>query len=398
MAPSIDTGFLGAALLGADRTWAIWAVLLGAAAFGYNLEDTRLGRRLSGAILTMGFTFALSNLGVIPAESVPAYDMVWSYLVPLAIPLLLLRADLRRILREAGPTLGAFAIGAVGTVLGTIIAFKIVPLGPQGWQLAGVFSATYIGGSMNYAGAAEALGFRSGDLLTAGVAADNLVMALYFLVLFALPSLAWLSRHFVKRDEQDVTADDAALAASREQAVTFPSAGNAALALALSFAICAVGFFLGDVLAASLGWQKSGVLILTALTVVLATALPRQLERLKGAEVMGAFLMQIFFAVIGASANIGTVLKVGPRLFFFAALILLVHLVFLLIAGKFLRLSLHELVIASNANMGGPTTAAAMAVARRWHSLVLPAVLCGTLGYAVANFLGVALGNWLKGW
>ncbi|MBM4130612.1 DUF819 family protein [bacterium] len=107
--------------------------------------------------------------------------------------------------------------------------------------------------------------------------------------------------------------------------------------------------------------------------------------------------MQIFFAVIGASANIGMVLKAGPELFGFAAVILLVHLLFLLVAGALLRLDLFELIIASNANIGGPTTAAARAVARRWETLVLPAVLCGTLGYAVANFIGVGLGHWLKG-
>jgi len=380
-------------LITVDQSWAIWAVLLGAAAFGLKAEHTRIGRKLSGAILTMGATFVLSNLRIIPSEGVPAYDVVWGYLVPLAIPLLLLRADLRRILREAGPTLLAFVAGAVGTVIGTVIAFNVVPLGEEGWKLASIFSATYIGGSMNYAGAAEAVGLRSGDLLTAGVAADNLVMALYFLVLFMLPSVGWLSRWYVKRDKVALATSDEPRGASPS---SFPDVKNTATALALSLTLCAVGYGLADILTELTGWRGTGILIVTALTVTLATLLPRQLEKLAGADVVGAFLMQIFFAVIGASANVITVFKVGPVLFVFAAVILTVHLIFLLLAGKVLRLDLAELIIASNANMGGPTTAAAMAVARRWDTLVMPAILCGTLGYAVATFMGVALGHWLK--
>ena len=97
-----------------------------------------------------------------------------------------------------------------------------------------------------------------------------------------------------------------------------------------------------------------------------------------------------------ASANVAVVFRYGPRLFAFAGLILLVHLAVILLSGWLLRLDLAEIVIASNANMGGPTTAAAMAAARRWEALVLPAVLCGTLGYAAATFLGVALGFALR--
>ena len=159
-------------LIGPENHWWLWTVLLAAGAFGLWSERTRWGARLSGAVVAIGATMLLSNLGVIPVRA-PAYDVVWSYLVPLAIPLLLLRADLRRILREAGPTLLAFAVGAVGTVVGTVIAYRVVPLGEEGWKLASIFSATYIGGSMNYAAAAEAVGLRSGDLLSAGVAADN---------------------------------------------------------------------------------------------------------------------------------------------------------------------------------------------------------------------------------
>lgn len=49
--------------------------------------------------------------------------------------------------------------------------------------------------------------------------------------------------------------------------------------------------------------------------------------------------------------------------------------------------------MASNANVGGPTTAAAMAGSKRWKSLVLPGVLTGIFGYATATFLGLALGH-----
>ena len=378
-------------LISSEQSWAIWAILLAAAAFGFAAENTKVGRKLSGAILTMAFTFVLSNVGVIPAGDVPAYDVVWGYLVPLAIPLLLFRADLRRILREAGPTLLAFAVGAVGTVLGTIVAFHVVPLGPEGWKLASIFSATYIGGSMNYAAAAEAVGLRSGDLLSAGVAADNLVMALYFLVLFALPSTVWLREKFVKR-HHEAAEGSAALDESRRSAATLPDVNTASLSLAIALGLCAAGFALEKLT----GWRGSGILIVTAMTVTLATALPGLFVKLGGASVLGNFLMQIFFAVIGASANVVVVMKVGPVLFVFAALILTIHLIFLLVVGWLLKLDLSEMIIASNANMGGPTTAAAMAVARRWETLVLPAILCGTLGYAVANFIGVALGHWLK--
>ncbi|NOZ94850.1 MAG: DUF819 family protein [Acidobacteria bacterium] len=372
-------------LIPATNTWGLLAVLLAAGAFGLWAEKTPWGARLSGAVVAIGTTFILSNLGVIPASS-PVYDMVWAYLVPLAIPLLLFKADLRRILREAGPTLLAFLAGAVGTVVGTVVAYHLIPLGEEGWKVAGIFCATYVGGSMNYVAVAEALGLRSADLVAAGMAADNLVMTLYFLLLFALPGIVWLRRRYHNRVEE----------AEGDAGSYWEGRSVSLLDLAISLAVAAVSCALGYGLASWMGWKGGGILVLTALVVVAATLAPGRLGSLGGAEEMGTLLMQVFFAAIGASANIGVVLRVGPILVLFAATILLVHLVIILAAGRLMGLDLIEVVIASNANMGGPTTAAAMAVARRWETLVIPAILCGTLGYATATFIGVAVAHWLR--
>ncbi len=57
----------------------------------------------------------------------------------------------------------------------------------------------------------------------------------------------------------------------------------------------------------------------------------------------------------------------------------------------------HQVVLtASNANVGGPATAAAMAASRGWPHMVRPAMLTGSLGYAVGTGIGCAVSQWLQ--
>ncbi|EWG12979.1 hypothetical protein PBF_01110 [Cytobacillus firmus DS1] len=62
-----------------------------------------------------------------------------------------------------------------------------------------------------------------------------------------------------------------------------------------------------------------------------------------------------------------------------------------------LKYDIEEILLASNANVGGPTTAAAMAIAKGWQDLIGPILVVGTLGYIIGNYVGTALGLWFSG-
>ena len=104
--------------------------------------------------------------------------------------------------------------------------------------------------------------------------------------------------------------------------------------------------------------------------------------------------MQMFFAASGAAGSIRLVIESAPSLFLFSALQIALHFCSLMSIGKLIfKLPAKELYLASNANVGGPTTAAAMATAKEWKRLTLPALLVGILGYASATPIALALGQ-----
>lgn len=70
-----------------------------------------MGSALSGAIVSILIGLAASNLGVIASDSV-SYSVVLEFLLPVAVPLLLFEADLRRIVRSTGTLLLAFLLGS----------------------------------------------------------------------------------------------------------------------------------------------------------------------------------------------------------------------------------------------------------------------------------------------
>ena len=106
-------------------------------------------------------------------------------------------------------------------------------------------------------------------------------------------------------------------------------------------------------------------------------------------------LIYLFFFVIGVPASIQMIITNAPLLFVFTLIIALTNMIFCFVFGKLLKFNLEDIVLASNANIGGPTTAVAMAISKGWTKLIGPIMLIGTLGYVIGTYFGIIVGGLL---
>jgi uncharacterized membrane protein len=243
---------------------------------------------------------------------------------------------------------------------------------------------------MNMVAVGQALNLDP-SVMTAAVAADNVVGVMYLAFLAMLPGLAlfrWWYRHSKKADP--------ALQQTPEQMAAEPTGSelnlaHAGFALGLSFLICAIS----GVLAEWMGVGGYSILFITAIALLLANVFPRQLARLKGDYEIGIFFMYVFFAAVGIGADVMAMLDTALILAAYTSLIIFCHAIFILAGSRWLKLELVEVAIASSACVGGPASAAALAAGKGRRDLVAPAVLLGVFGYAIANFIGIGLAVWL---
>lgn len=387
------------AIISPDNHIVLFLIVSGAAALGVYSEHKKWFGKLSGILVTMISMSVLSMTGIVPIASNPkikvdVYDLVFTYFVPIAIPLLLFSSNIFKIIRESGKLLIAYILGAIGIVIGSFIAYGIFNLGEYSGYTAGVIAATLIGGSVNFIATAEILNFSTNPLFTATVAVDNFVANLYTLLLFFVPSLAFLARFFVKpKIENAVESEN-----NTKDIKTEITIERIAVALFIAFAIAGLGQWLAPYIQNLINSPLNfSILLITILSITAANVFPKQFKLLENtAFTIGLWMMYIFLAVIGAATNIQDIFGIGLNLLWFYLTILLVHFVLMLALAKLFKLDVYEVVVSSAANIMGPSVAAPMAASMGQKNLVTPGILVGILGYVIGTFIGVSIALFLS--
>lgn len=392
LADKIPSTFMESILTGVDEFIFVSLCLIISAYLGMLANSNKYLARISGVAVTMFCGALLSNFGVLPAES-QVYDAIWKYFVPFSIPFMLMEANFKAIYKNTGKMLIVYLLGALGTLVGSVISYLIVYVGPETHKIIAMLAASNIGGSVNLVAVSQSLDLIETSFFLASNAADNISMALYFLLMTFVVHEKRINRFFQNLDKQSyltARADKEEMSGGIFHTVFVAHSSITSCVISLMF------FCVGKLTMHFLYFDGGVIIVITFLSLLFTNLFPSAANSLAKSKDFAQILIMIFFAVIGANCNLKIVINVAPHLFLVMICMITFQFGFAIIGAKVFGVSIPETVIACNANAGGPATAGAMASAYGWHQLVVPGILCGVLGYAIGTFVGVFIGRFLE--
>ncbi len=372
-------------------------------------------RHLGSALLVILLTAVAANLGAIPTvgEGSPVYDGIFAYVAPLGIFWLLLQVNLSNLRRAGGPMIVLFFLGALGTTIGAATGLWVAggedAFGESTFALGGMFVGTYVGGSANFNAIALEYGVAEDGLLFAGASVvDSVYTTIWMAATVVLPRLLvhrWpAGRAGSEPSGSEHRASRASAATPSAEAAVDPathdvrSTSPAEVAILLALGAATVhGSGLAAAWFAERGVHVPAMLFMT--TAALAFAQVPAIARLGGAHLLGMTAVLFFLAVIGALCDLRALRgigELGTHLFVLAGVTILVHGTVVFLGARLLRLDPFAAAVASQAGVGGGTSALALARSLGRPDLVLPGILVGSLGQVVGNYLGFGLAEWLR--
>ena len=330
-----------------------------------------------------------TTLGIIP-ESSALYDWIKTYLLPPALILLLLSANLPALAKLGPKAIFMMLIGTIGVVVGGAISLAL--LGPwlpaDAWQGMGALSGSWIGGSVNMIAVGTSIGTRD-DLFGIMIIVDTVVGYGWMGVVIFFSAYQqrlddWNGVDTTLIDELNTQMKEVMNTGRRPMEffdlVTILTVGMVGGFIALKF-----GQWLPDLgrVITSFGWT---IIIVSALGIILSLTPLSDLEK-AGASHIGNIFLYLLLATIGAKANLNAILE-APLFLLVGVIWIIIHALILFIGGRLIKAPMFLIATSSQANIGGVVSAPIVATVYQ-KSLAPVGLLMGVMGNVIGIYFGL---------
>ncbi len=319
------------------------------------------------------------------------YSMFKNNLLPAMIFLMLLRCDMRKIIKLGPKMLVGFFAASISVGVGFIVTYAIFKrfYEPDTWQAFAALCGSWMGGTGNMVAIQGALNIPDAKLGYA-LLMDSVNYAVWVMILLGLIPFADKFNKWTKADTKAIDEVGAELASAQENARTNVEFSDLIILTGTSLFISAISIFLGGKM------PETDFLSATTWTVIIATVAGiigamTPLAKLSGTSQLSNLMLYTIIGLIASRANFAELAQ-APLYILSGFVILGIHALILSLIAKLFKLDLFTCGVASLANIGG--TASAPILAGAYNEALIPiGILMALMGYVIGTGGGLIVGR-----
>ncbi len=351
---------------------------------------------IPAVVLLYLLSMVLCTLGAWDMEATkPAYSALKNSMTYAMIFTMLLRCDIRKIIKLGPKMLLGFFTASVTIMFSFVAGFVIMKgfIGPDAWMGLGALCGSWLGGSGNMVAVQTALDISEADMGYALVI-DSIDYSLWVVFLLWAIQLApkfnkWTKADTKRLDEVSTKlAEDAKLNTST---ITFQSL---ILLIGTALVVSAVGQNVGNFLNGLMPFLDKATWTVLFITVMGLLGAVSPLGKVAGSAEISNLLLYTVIALLASRASL-LELADAPAWILTGFIILGIHGVLLLLFSKLFKLDMFTAAVASLANIGGTASAPVLAGAYS-GSLVPVGILMALLGYVIGTPCGILVANLMR--
>lgn len=330
-----------------------------------------------------------------------------SVLICIAMPLVLFSANLPALKKLARPMLISFAMNTAAVMIVSAAAFYILRgRVPDAVNISAMLIGTYTGGTPNMFAIGHGMGsplerillLQTADMIGGGIYLLMLLSILPRILKKILPEYRFTGGG----DEEQTKLYAEQFSGEKQSVRPLRDFFSRAKTVLLSCACVVVAMGITLVIPSSYGneglaklSEHTAIIMLIVTSLGIALSFVKRVRYAKGSYGSGQYFILMFSMVMGLCFDLSAISQALPVLGMLMLIQFGTVLVHILLAAAG-RIDYHTMMITSAAGVFGPAFIIPVAKSLRNDEIVLPGILCGILGYAIGNYLGLGFGGLLN--
>lgn len=360
----------------------------------YLKEQIKFMAKWSTLIVCYIAGLLIGNTGILPASSSALLDTLSSIAVAISIPLLLFSVDIKKWKELSGKAILAFLLAAVSVSLVAGIAYAFFRAKQaEAANVAGLLAGLYTGGTPNLAAIKTALNVDKNVYLAVHTS-DIVLSAVYLLIVMSIAKPILKHVLPLKNWDSNVVSPEN-LSFTTRFSDYFRKGLWKKIAAGFGLALVIVGASLGVSMLVPPDFQTM-VTILLITSLALAASFVPAIRSLPMTFATGEYFLYVFAVAVGAMGNIAQIFNSAGTYFIYVAIVLFGSFILHAVLCALFNIDVDTMLIVSTSAICSPPFVGVVAVSLKARKLILPGITTGIIGYAVGNYLGIALAQLLK--